>query len=867
MLRLTNSGPFVRAGSGSKRHLSRRAWMAGFCLLASLGRGGAGDYTIVQDAQQGVVTMADGGSNLVLRLNFRDKCVLEQVVVRGRQVLAPASGVASGIQVSGQWFTTRSAIATPKVRVARNAVTVSDIVYGGGAARVREAWKFTVQREGITWQIDRDYFAGGTLEDACMPGWDFSDMNTWTGGLLGHGGVAWNKYLETPNATYGAHTGAVTLWSRDKGDCLRIEGQASYRAAERGTGAVPAGLAVKFSRQPSGVETVSFCASAGELQPKHNLRRFHPGRQDIWAPFRVAPGRLSVRYALRALSYAEACNRGTFRGLNGQSIRELLNTIGRYGVIDRGILGGNGWRSGFACLHEQWFAQMGIAIDDPAYLANCAATFDRERDHAIDAAGRVKSRWCHEAGDAMPGSYDALGYYEAQWGYLLDSQPAYVICVAELFDLTGERAWLGGQKAACERALDYLLRRERGGTGLVAMMTASHLEQRGSDWIDIIWAAHENALVNAELYYALTLWAEAEDALGDTARAGAYRQHAAKLKASFNRTTAEGGFWDPQNQWYVYWRDQDGSLHGNNLVAPVNFAAIGYGLCDDPARRGAILRRMESEMQKENLFFWPLNFYPYQPGEGHASNFPYPKYENGDIFLSWGELGVRAYARAEPAIALKYVKKVLAQYERDGLSFQRYERQSQRGAGDDILAGNCMTIVGLYRDLYGLQPRHNRLYLEPHLVAELNGTQLRYELRNQLYLVDLDTSGCRLAVEGFSVRDAEPFGLNVRGDTAEFFAGSRNVPALLLTRTRRAPIAVRIEAWPATATPPRRWVESCSRAVCVRHVLCDLQPGVAYTLRQDGRRVGSFRANAAGRIGFNRTLEPSKEQRFELAGP
>ncbi|MGA2863591.1 MAG: hypothetical protein ABSF95_03790 [Verrucomicrobiota bacterium] len=89
-----------------------------------------------------------------------------------------------------------------------------------------------------------------------------------------------------------------------------------------------------------------------------------------------------------------------------------------------------------------------------------------------------------------------------------------------------------------------------------------------------------------------------------------------------------------------------------------------------------------------------------------------------------------------------------------------------------------------------------------HLVAELNGTQLRYELRNQLYLVDLDTAGCRLAVEGFSVR----------------------------------------------------------------HVLCDLQPGVAYTLRQDGRRVGSFRADAAGRIGFNRTLEPSKEQRFELAG-
>ena len=198
------------------------------------------------------------------------------------------------------------------------------------------------------------------------------------------------------------------------------------------------------------------------------------------------------------------------------------------------------------------------------------------------------------------------------------------------------------------------------------------------------------------------------------------------MKASFNRTTAEGGFFDPQNQWYVYWREKDGSIHGNNFVTPVNFAAIGYGLCDDAWRRQAILGRMEEEMQKEKLFFWPLAFFPYQAGEGQAVNFPFPRYENGDIFLSWGELAVRAYAKSNPAIAVKYVKNVLEKYEVDGLSYQRYERLSQRGAGEDILAGNCMTVVGLYRDIYGIQPKHNRLYLEPHLTAELSGTRLWY---------------------------------------------------------------------------------------------------------------------------------------------
>ena len=36
-------------------------------------------------------------------------------------------------------------------------------------------------------------------------------MTTWTGGMLDDGGVAWNKYLETPNATYGAHAGGGDL--------------------------------------------------------------------------------------------------------------------------------------------------------------------------------------------------------------------------------------------------------------------------------------------------------------------------------------------------------------------------------------------------------------------------------------------------------------------------------------------------------------------------------------------------------------------------------------------------------------------------------------------------------------------------------
>ena len=57
--------------------------------------------------------MADAEKNLVLRLNYDGRCMLDQVLVRGREVVPAATGVCSGIQVAGQWYTTRS-IPTPQ---------------------------------------------------------------------------------------------------------------------------------------------------------------------------------------------------------------------------------------------------------------------------------------------------------------------------------------------------------------------------------------------------------------------------------------------------------------------------------------------------------------------------------------------------------------------------------------------------------------------------------------------------------------------------------------------------------------------------------------------------------------------------------
>ncbi|HEX4119055.1 MAG TPA: hypothetical protein VH619_00405 [Verrucomicrobiae bacterium] len=829
-------------------------WVLMLGLVVGAVNTALGQESIHLDSERKLVTLSDGQGKLMLQLNYNGRCVLDQVIVRGHEVVGD-SGVSTGIRSDGQWFTTKN-IAAPQVAIDKHTLTVTGILFGRLGAETSETWIFTVKSDEIVWRITRRYPANAVLEDAAFPEWDFSSLSVWTGGMLDNGGVIWNKYLDKPNATYGAHFGTVTFWNSQSNDGLRITPE--LPANQFGAG--------RFSRQSNGVFSFNYVISGEELKSKHDFRRFLANRQDLWSPFRVKPSEISVQFSLKALDYARAYDRGTFFGLDGGRVRNLLNTVARYGVIDERLTGGNGWRSGYICLHEPFFAEIGLALDENDYIANFSKCLDYERDHAIDADGRVKSRWCYTSGDAMAGTFDSFGFYEAKWGWLMDSQPDYVINVAEQFNLTGDRQWLAGQKSVCEKVLNYLLRRKVSNTGLVAMMNDSIKQQKSSDWIDIIWASYENAFVNAELYYALGLWADAEDALNDSTNASTYRAFAGRLKISFNRAITDGGFWDPTNQWYVYWRDKDGTIHGDNLVTPVNFAAIAYGICDNASWRKSILDRMEHEMQKEGLFSWPLNFFPYQGGEGAARNFPFPRYENGDLFLSWDELGVRACAAYDPAIALKYVRNILARYNEDGLSYQRYLRQSLRGAGDDILAGNCVAIVGLYRDVYGVQPKPNRLYLEPHLTGELNGTKLRYKLRGQLYLVDLNTEGSAITAGACSLRDSHPFGINATDGGLEYFPGTNADWAMSVSRPDGQPLEIQIGSWPDAPDAPRQWTEISPPAKGnTPYIVKHLRPGVIYELKVNGQKFDLAKADKTGRIRFRCSHKNSLPQKFQLA--
>src|SRR6201999_2669881 len=107
--------------------------------------------------------------------------------------------------------------------------------------------------------------------------------------------------------------------------------------------------------------------------------------------------------------------------------------------------------------------------------------------------------------------------------------PDYVSNVADLFDLTGDVDWVRAHQLSCEKALDWILKRDSNHNGLVEVMTDGKGQQRASDWIDIIWASYENAFVNAKLYHALVEWAAIERRLGNRVKASYYEEFAGKL--------------------------------------------------------------------------------------------------------------------------------------------------------------------------------------------------------------------------------------------------------------------------------------------------------------------------------------------------
>jgi Bacterial alpha-L-rhamnosidase 6 hairpin glycosidase domain len=802
----------------------------------------AQSVSINNDKQQQAVSF--GNSKLKFVLNYNHRCVVSYLEVNGQKVIDGTNGIYSEIQTSDKTFSTLQLAAPPAVAVVGNNITISGIAYGDDKIQINETWEFLVSDPTVKFFITRNCPKETEIESASFPQMEFNSINTWDGAFQGFGGIAWFYLFNEKLCTYGDHTNEASFWSSETNNGLNITVDAPGKQ-----------VAMKYTRTKDETLAYSIAVSEKEMTPRYDSgthrRRFIRKKTNVWAPFKILAGTVSESISFSYFDYAEKYGRGKFNGVNGKQVTAVLNTIARMGVIDAKHFGGNSWHTPYGpiCLHEQYIAQMGIGIDDSHYLNGYKECLDFYRDNAIKPNGRVWPRWAYTNEDAMPGQFTDKGFYEAQWGYLLDSNPDFVTNVSELYEQTGDKTWVKKQQAACEEALEYLLKRDTNGNHLVEMINDNHTEKKSSDWIDIIWASFENAFVNAKLYHALQLWSGIEQQLGNKQKATYYADYAAKLKNSFNKRTHDGGFWDDEKGYYDYWRDKDNSIHGDNLVTPVNFMAIAYGICEDATRRNSILDQIETEMQKEHLFFWPISMFPYKRDEGLDYQFPFPYYENGDIFLSWGSIAVKAYASYKPELALHYVKNILRQDSIDGLAFQRYSRKKQDGQGDDILSGNSLAVVGLYQGIYGFNPMYNRFYLNPHITEEISGSRLNYNYRGERLIMGLDTNLYSISNKQFTVGAKNDFGFFSTKNVVMYFDKNDDQFSLKATLSNLKHLDLTIIK---RNTKEFVWKQSSNDgAESIIYTINNLTPGAFYAIYSDNILMKRTKADIEGQLTFN----------------
>ena len=174
---------------------------------------------------------------------------------------------------------------------------------------------------------------------------------------------------------------------------------------------------------------------------------------------------------------------------------------------------------------------------------------------------------------------------------------------------------------------------------------------------------------------------------------------------------------------------------------------------------------------------------------------------------------------------------VLSRYEKDGLAFQRYGRVNQDGLGDDILSGNSLALVGLYKAIYGINPLYNRLYLNPHLPEKLSGTELIYNFRQEKLKIELATDNYSISNKQFKITSKRDFGFYPEKNELLYFDSKDDVYSLKVQTS--STISLDIVKWD---TDEYTWLQSSTNEEGkIAYSLNVLKPNRLYTIYYGNR--------------------------------
>jgi hypothetical protein len=684
--------------------------------------------TIVNDPVARTVTMTDGDLRMVYDYNGRS--VVTSFTEGSTELLNAGMYSAVQLDADGSVLDSRTLTADPAVIVHGNVATAS-FTMSNATLELHETWSFILTAHGIQLHATRTYNWLNTADENVRHngqltiGWarvwdnirrpdDGGDLpigNDYTG--------ANNFFLSKVNDRYGVEEASFVMLRNASRQALDVRAGSDRN------------LATEFSYTGDGntyAETqVSSAASWDYTAGTKADGLVYGGHSSngttayIYAPVATTQGQTDdVNYTFTPDDYDRYYSLGgTVNGVDDTAaLSSLLNDFGRSGVIDKGYgMSTVGLRYPGVGPYDMVYADRTVlGYYDPAMAQSQLNLLSYFRDYAQEANGHMMGRAFH---------------LDHPWGTnsLYDADPSYAMAVADMYQYTGDSAWLASMRTSVENALSYMITNQYSSAdGLFHNDLTSCTSTRGArEWNDGVYVRYESGYVNELMYEALTEWASLENGtFHDTQLADSYASIAATLKAQFNKDDTDGGLWDPATGAFAYWRCPDGTVQGKVVQTQINLQAIYYGMVSLD-RGKQILNAIDHYMKLYHLSLIPQNFIPLKTGvETYSGNGFQTGIENGAIYPLLTEEYMRAAAvLGERDRSLTYLNNLVARYTRDGFngwSMLTWFLTPRYGCCEAWFPSNANGAAGLFTDILGIQPTASGVTVAPNIPSAMNGT-------------------------------------------------------------------------------------------------------------------------------------------------
>lgn len=700
--------------------------------------------TIANDTVNQSVTIT--GSRYVLTFDYANQAVITSLKSDGIETLDTQQGIYSAAYIGSSWYTTQTLATSPTVTVSGNVVTAALLT-----PIASENWTFTAADANVSLALSRTYNGAATLVHQGTPMLNFApaafDTIRWPadggsfpvdGSLVNNNAGNWlaNGAKYSANVRSSQEQTSFTLLNRPNQLALAVSGSTNHDGVKRGAATelsrftTNSGHDLRLALVTSAAGLVyASGTSLGYSNDNYGNGLNGMTRQDggeIFSPVAVTSGQTdTTTLTFTPAAWPSYYDLGTLKGIDATQLSALINDYARF-MMQNPSRGASTEQSVLQAevppLEMHWIAQLLELFPDSAAINAVKAGLSDIATYLVNpATGNVSC--------CRPGTTDTW-----QGKHYYDQAPGFIIGVADVYRLSGDRTWINGIAPTVRAALNYEISNTTDAT--TRLVLNAHTTGASTTYQNNYWESSNgqyDGYTTALLYEALTKWSSIEsDVLGNSTNASYYSGIAGTIKTNFNLPISSGGLWSPTTNTFLY-----GSGNADALYLPVNAEVLKTDLAS-PARRQAIVQAIENQDANGNYDMHPMNTVDlFTAGQTAptGSRTATKIGENGGWYgAPDGDFYAGLPTLHDAQLINSYVSSLLDRYGNDGFyGGSTWDRNDWLLPLDSPqwFPTTAMPAWGLYYYQYGLQPADNDLVLAPFISPNEVGSTVKWTWRGQ----------------------------------------------------------------------------------------------------------------------------------------